>query len=479
MAAPAAEPVAAPVATSDAGWGGAVSDASDDTASGVGQLRRWLAQASASSRSRRTRHAAGSLPPAVPTELAGLVAASMVEQQRLRDKLGPGVWLGTSQTVAQSTDHRVARWKASVCLPARDVVDLCGGLGADAIGFARACDSTKLTVVEDDGFVMAAAAFNLWSAGVDLSRVDFRCQPASASDIDARSMVHIDPDRRPDGRRTISMTHMSPPLDVVAEIIGRCDSGWLKLAPATEFDSSSMSLLRTRPAACRVWLSVGRSVREQGWLWGDTARSLASRFDWSIEHPPENSSTAEPLMDAPPKAACYLRNGQWHLFAPEIFASTPEAETVSPDSLASGWMLDPDPAIRASGLTESFAAAHAARLIGQASGFLASPEQPSDEVRAACVIGRVTHVDRYREKRLKASCREHDVKITQCKVRVDGSRRPAIAPERVCRQFSDTGSRPHTLWIGQWDRHCYAVVTESIVAEDRDPPSVAKAAATT
>ena len=392
-----------------------------------------------------------------------MVLASSREQSRLRAKLGDGVWMGTSRATAQSTDYRVAQLKASVFRPARMMADLCGGLGADTIGIAQSSEATTFVVVEKDPVVMAAAAFNLWSAGVDLARIDLRCEGVNANHFDTAWAVHLDPDRRPQQSRVTALADMSPSPDVVAKIIERCGSGWLKLAPATRIEPSPIASCCPERPTCRVWLSADRSVREQAFLWGATAERLATKFDWPCKLETGGRSTAETDEELPPRAACFFRENQWHGFAPAIPNSIQDTTTVEPEALQDAWILDPDPAIRASGLTEHFAAAHGARIIGQASGFLASFQEPSSEVLAASVVGRVVHLDRYREKRLKAWCRAHDVTITQCKVRVDGTRRPAISPENVCRQYSNTGSRPHTMWIGQWQRSCYAAITESIV----------------
>jgi hypothetical protein len=77
---------------------------------------------------------------------------------------------------------------------------------------------------------------------------------------------HIDPDRRPSGKRTTQVELYEPPLDVLESLLARNPHAAIKLAPAAEVPA------RWEQAAEREWLQSRSECRQQVAWFGSLAR---------------------------------------------------------------------------------------------------------------------------------------------------------------------------------------------------------------
>jgi hypothetical protein len=140
--------------------------------------------------------------------------------------------LFTPRGLAQATGEAVARYKAAR-IKNPPCVDLCCGIGGDLIALA-ACGST--IGVDRDDVAAFCAKFNCESLGRSNGQVVR--EDVRSFTFDPRSIVHLDPDRRPGGSRTVDLNYFEPNLEDLESLIDRCRAVSLKLAPATRLPDS-------------------------------------------------------------------------------------------------------------------------------------------------------------------------------------------------------------------------------------------------
>lgn len=180
----------------------------------------------------------------------------------------------------QATAEDVARHKAERFREgqARTVADLCCGIGADAIALA---EHAEVLAVDLHPSRCLMTKWNAETCGV-ASRVRTVCADV-ASLVDLPPLVHIDPDRRGGGRRSLRVEDSVPGLDFLRDLPRRCEGGAIKLSPASNFAGQfedvefELVSLHGECKECTVWFG---SLAEPG-LWRATAlpggESLAGR----------------------------------------------------------------------------------------------------------------------------------------------------------------------------------------------------------
>jgi hypothetical protein len=132
-----------------------------------------------------------------------------------------GLEQATSESVAV---HKARRFSGSV-------IDLCCGIGGDALALAQDC---SVTAVDANPVSCLRTA---WNAEVyDASqRVTIACQDAAAFNL-GTGLVHIDPDRRATARgRAVRVEDYMPGLDFLQRLTRTCRGGAIKLSPASNF----------------------------------------------------------------------------------------------------------------------------------------------------------------------------------------------------------------------------------------------------
>jgi hypothetical protein len=282
-------------------------------------------------------------------ELGEAAARELIEiasvQSKAVKKFGDGVWMATARAIEQASDRMVAAYKAS-WMRDLDVIDLCGGIGGDAMGFAaRGC---VVTVDRDPQMTMMAAG-NLRSLNASQAAsvcADVEKYMGFLGNAPKRCGIHIDPDRRVDRRRTTDPSCYSPGIEFVSRLAASSASCWIKLAPAAELSEPWVQ------AHHRQWISYLGSVREQALLCGEGIGSAGLQAN-------ERS------------AVRVLRDGTHCRFASSL---TTEGYLLERSAEPLAYLYDFDPAIRAAGLSEAFAAAHSLSLLADAGGFFTSDE---------------------------------------------------------------------------------------------------------
>ncbi len=128
----------------------------------------------------------------------------------------------------QSSSQALASYKAARFRGCK-VVDLCCGIGGDAIWLARQAD--RLCIVDLSG---AAIRFAEANVGVHGCSVEKEMTDVRRMDFGAFDAWHLDPDRRVDGRRKSSPNACEPPLDEFLALSGLPSAGAIKLSPAAD-----------------------------------------------------------------------------------------------------------------------------------------------------------------------------------------------------------------------------------------------------
>ncbi|TWU15851.1 class I SAM-dependent methyltransferase [Allorhodopirellula heiligendammensis] len=337
-------------------------------------------------------------------------------------------WWVTRQSLQQSTHHAVAALKAT-WLGAGLVVDLCCGLGSDLIAIARRGPALGVDIDSD---VLAYAAANLKTAAVaaPLHSIDVTTAAVMRL-LDGSTLIHVDPDRRVDGKRHTLASDLVPDWSRVTELLRSCRGGLVKLAPATGIPDDAVGKYH------RTWIAAGGSVREQTVVAGDVLD-----HPWLQQH----------KMAVGGRSAISIRDGEASVFS---FDQHLDFAIDSADGIGQ-WIIDPDPAIRAAGLTEAFAASTGTRPIGGPSGFLtcddaaglASWPQMANAAQVIDVIG-------CDDRKLRRWFRAHNGYPDLIKVR-GGDMDPAA----LNRRMKSCGQTPMGLWIGRQGKRTYAAITQ-------------------
>ncbi|WP_182864848.1 hypothetical protein [Stieleria mannarensis] len=363
----------------------------------------------------------------VGEDLAAVVLVSLNLQSKARAKLGDGIWWCTERSLRQATPASVADLKAR-WMHCTTVVDGCCGLGADTLAIAKACGSSNrpITAVDTDPMMVAMATENLrLNLGSIPAKLDVRCDDVATFAIPGDATVHLDPDRRNDAGRKVRPEDYSPPWDVVEQVLDRCQAGIVKLAPAAEIEDRSQRH--------RVWISLDGSVREQTLL-------TASAIDRA------GASLGQRLAESARSAVVLGKDGNVAVHSNERID-----QTVARHDKPLAYLADPDAAIRAAGLTESFADRHGYAAIGGPSGFLTGETEITGDL-AICepVIWSGACDDRKLRKTLRSmNCYPWRVKTRGV------SQNPNVLEKR----YRPCGERPVTLWIGKGIRRQFAALT--------------------
>jgi hypothetical protein len=159
-------------------------------------------------------------------------AAAVLQQVHLRrrgaDKFDDArQMLFTPTGLAQATSDVIARYKASR-FGTRPVWDLCCGIGGDLRALARRGTTLGIDV---DPLTVFVAQFNVRRIAGGSTKLI--CDDVMATDLPGSALLHIDPDRRSDGHRSVDVDHFRPSWDQIERLMDRAEGSAVKLAPAS------------------------------------------------------------------------------------------------------------------------------------------------------------------------------------------------------------------------------------------------------
>jgi len=130
----------------------------------------------------------------------------------------------------QATDEIVAEYKARRFAGLSAVADLCCGIGGDALALASVAN---VAAVDWSDARVAMARHNAVVYGRPIEGI--------ANDVTfvrpEADAIHIDPDRRPAGRRSHEPDAGSPGIDVLNQIVRHYTHAAIKLSPGADFNT--------------------------------------------------------------------------------------------------------------------------------------------------------------------------------------------------------------------------------------------------
>jgi len=320
------------------------------------------------------------------------LARLLMEQRRIADGNArrkfaePYRWLWTQQLFEQSSDEQIAHETALDFPLHEEVVDGCCGAGADSVAL---CTKPHPTLSIDlDPIACTLTQANLETHG---ATPNVRCGPIESTPLPEQFHLHVDPDRRATGNRTVQPEHMAPSWSSLAPIIAKSVSCSLKLAPGLKFPHH-LDWGPVGPPNTQRWISRQGTVRQQRWY-------------WRVERWPENAIIT----------SCMDRQGEWHheVFATEKIA--PHARSIDPNSnLKNNFIADQDPVLRAANVVPHFAMRIDASLLGGESGYYLADHPQFHPMLSWFKIDDVLPFDR---KKLRAYARVRKAKNWELKSR--------------------------------------------------------------
>lgn len=334
----------------------------------------------------------------------GLVSAAVrltSARRKAAAKFGRGdrMWVDPVG-VEQATAEPVAVYKAMRFQAAPIVVDLCAGIGGDALALA---DQARVIAVDLDPGMCRRLRWNAEVYGVADTLLAVQSR-AESFPIPSGARVHLDPDRRFErDRRARALEDYAPGPAFWASLIDRVPGGAIKLSPAADFDR-----LFPPGSGCEVNLISLRGECKEATVWfGELAdcRRRATRLpEWETWTDRDNFD--------------------------------PEAPGVS---AVSGYVFDPDPALIRAGLLDGFARRHGLSRIAEGVDYLTGPEPVPNAFLSAFAVLEVTSLDL---RHLRRMIQRHRVGTLEIKVRGAD-----VAPESLRARLKPRGSEPATLLI--------------------------------
>ncbi|RIK72244.1 MAG: hypothetical protein DCC67_19525 [Planctomycetota bacterium] len=283
------------------------------------------------------------------SERARLIVEQVALRRRAAAKFGPAAasMFFTPIHLEQATDMWVAAYKASRFAALGDctnVHDFCCGIGGDAAALAGAGPCA--------GYDASSVA--CWMAEANVRRLSGNSDRFTATATDVSPLLpaqdeawHVDPDRRPGGRRTTTLENYSPGPEVIERWFAASPDGAVKLAPAASPPP------RWQAGAELEWISSHRECRQMVAWFG----RLATAPGWR---------KATVLTTAGPREV-----------RPSTFVGMPE-RAAAMAAEPGAWLFDPDPSLVAAGLVGACANQYGLATLGFGGVYLTG-DQPVDE----------------------------------------------------------------------------------------------------
>jgi hypothetical protein len=312
-------------------------------------------------------------------------------------ELGQRLWVDPIG-VEQATSEPVARHKAArfVC-PL--VVDLCAGIGGDALALAA---RSEIMAIDVDQGMCRRLRYNASVYDVADRILPVRAQ-AETFPIPKGAWIHLDPDRRAlTSKRARSLDDYAPGPDFWNSAARRVAAGAIKVSPASDFARHSAGL------DCEIELISLRGECKEATIWFGQLVSCSRR----ATRLPEGATWTD-------------RDG-------------PIAEAAPVSSLSS-LIYDPDPSLLRAGLIDGFALAHDLARVADGVDYLTGERLIVTPLLTAFHVLDVSSLDLKRLRRLVA---KNEIGSLEIKVRgVD------VMPEALRRQLSLDGARTASLLI--------------------------------
>lgn len=299
----------------------------------------------------------------------------------------------------QATAEVVARHKARRFQGAT-VVDLCSGIGGDALAMAA---ESRVVAVDFDPDMPRRLRWNAEVHGVADRLLAARGR-AEAFSIPEKALVHVDPDRRAGLNhryRSRLVCGYMPGLGVLNSLMKTSPGGALKLGPASDFETHF-----DRPGIEIELISLGGECKEATAWFGSLA--IARR-----------------------RATCLPSGASW---TDADGRAGPVVKAIS------SWVFDPDAALVRAGLLDGFADSHGLARLADGIDLLTGPLLVDSPWLAAFEVRDVVPLDLKRLRRLVA-----ELGLGPLEIKTKGL--PWLRPDDLRRRLHPGGPHSATLLL--------------------------------
>ena len=167
----------------------------------------------------------------------------------------------TGRSLEMATDQRISQFKAQRFIGMKSAADVCCSIGGDLIGLASVASNCEFTGFDSDPVAAAYCRKNLSCYGI---RSEVDTKTFEEIDFTRFDAIHIDPERRKNGRSTRGDL-FSPTLSEIIERSSGKNTA-IKVAPATRMQDSYPVGIE------RQWIGHSRECKQQVIWTGDFAR---------------------------------------------------------------------------------------------------------------------------------------------------------------------------------------------------------------
>ena len=350
----------------------------------------------------------------VSPERARLVLAQTELRRRGREKFAAADRMFfTQQGLEQASDEIIAGYKAARFAGQEQIFDLCTGIGGDLLSLAAVGITTGFDRDPVSGLFAEANARALGHQSVSVRAAD-----VTSIDLAECDAWHIDPDRRPQGRRTTRVELHEPSAESLTQMLAKNPQVAIKLAPAAVWPE------QWNEQAEWEWISRGRQCRQLVAWFGSLARQ-----------PGRHRATA--VGAAPSGVATFV--GQ-------------PGEDVAIASAIDRYVFEPDAAVLAAKLSASLAAQHGLHSVLPGIAYWTGPN-PIDTSLLSCF--EVEEVLPFDLKKLKSLLRDRDAGALEIKVR-GADQDPTV----LRKQLAPHGTTPFTLLIARSENRAIAILAK-------------------
>lgn len=330
-------------------------------------------------------------------ERATLIAEQLELRQRGLAKFSrAGEMFFTRVGLEQATDEIIAQYKTIRFAAAKQIVDLCCGVGGDLLALAAGRTATGVDLSPQLALLAQA------NCAVYGQQVTTESQEAADVDVANYDGWHCDPDRRAGDRRTTQPEWSSPATEQLVELLQKNQNAAIKLAPASHTPEAWLA------AAELEWISSRRECRQLVAWFGDFTPHSGSR-----------------------RATHVNREGVAHSFIAAGEATLQVATQVG------AYVMEPGPALLAAELVDDFATEHQLGRLLPRSVYLTGDAPVDTSLVATFRVREQVPIDR---KSLSKKLKEQGIGRVELKVRgLD------IRPEAFLKKLRLSGDNAITI----------------------------------
>jgi len=328
----------------------------------------------------------------------------------------------------QATDGWTAAYKAQRFCDAGRVIDFCCGIGGDlkalaVLAPAHGVDRDPVSALFAEANCLAANASP--SAGIQRAAVTVSVEEVAAATLATDDFWHIDPDRRPTGRRTTHVELHDPEAEVIDTLLAAAPAGAVKLAPAAEIPDS------WRERGELEWISSARECRQLVAWFGPLAQNPGRHRATVVPRGPHGNIVEAPAsVIGPPDVDCPVT------------------------SAVGRYVFDPDPALVAARLIGAVAQEHGLAALVAGGAYLTADRAIAHPLLTALAVSDVMPWD---VRRLKRLLRER--RIGRLEVKQRGTRHD---PAAVQRELKVPGDASATLVLFRRGKSIVAILAERV-----------------